>query len=668
MQLPLIAPLSSWQPPRIADLPEWRNHKRICIDIETNDPTLRELGPGVRRNGYISGISFAIENTNHKYYVPLRHAGGDNVEDVNQALNYFSYQAKSFSGEIVGANLNYDLDFLESAGVTFPQIKMFRDVQIAEPLIDELQLSFSLEKICQKYLGIGKSEELLREAALSYKIDPKKDMHLLPARYVGEYAEEDAALPLLILRRQEREIESQDLWNIFNLESKLLPVLLRMRRRGVRVSLDKLTQVEQWSTNQEKQALAIVKRETGIDIPFNSVWQAAALVPALKAIGVDIPITPKTKKPSIDKAFLSSIDHPVAHAIARARRVNKIRTTFCQSIRNHVIGDRIHCTFHQLRSSNDDDEDGEGDGARYGRCSSNNPNMQQQPARDPEIGPLWRDIYIPEDGELWCSADFSAQEPRQVVHYANKVTLGNVYANGKSINAQLSALRMQNEYINNPFTDPHQALADIIMGRTATKTERSNAKIIFLGLSYGMGGAKLCRSLGYPTIMAVYDKESGKVVDATSELGKVIAANGGRIYEAAGAEGQALLDKFDESVPFVKALNKICQKAATSKGYIRTDAGRKCRFPKDAAGNVDFTHKALNRLIQGSSADQTKTVMIELDNQGYFMTLQVHDECCFSVKNETEAKKIGEIMENTYKLNVPSRVDVEIGRSWGNAK
>ena len=573
---------------------------------------------------------------------------------------------------MVGANLGYDIDYLWAAGIKFPEIKRYRDVQICEALIDDLAMSYSLETISQKYLGVGKDEGLLNAAANAFSVDPKKEMYLLPARFVGEYAEQDCDLPLKILRRQEKEVEEQELWNIWNTESDLLPVLIRMRQRGVRVNLKKLEHIEEWSRKQEVEALAEIKRLSGKTLVFGDVWKAEALAVPLRAVGFTIPLTPKTRKPSIDKAFLNSIDHPVAEAIKRARKVNKIRTTFANSIREHAIGDRIHCIYHQTRTSTEEDEDGEGVGARYGRCSATNPNMQQQPARDPEIGPLWRSIYIPEEGELWASADFSAQEPRQAVHYAASAKLGSVKVrtpNGfKWVDADASARQMLDNYINDPSTDPHQALADIIYGRRATKDERAGAKIIFLGLSYGMGGPKLCRSLGYPTINVARHPETGEILDITTVDGAEAVRRGGKIFEAAGAEGQALLDKFDEAVPFVRALARVCQKAANRYGYIRTQAGRKCRFRRDEVGNILESHKSLNKLIQGSSADQTKISLIALDKEGIFLTVQVHDEACASIKNKKEGEMIVEIMKTAYKLKVPNKIDLEIGIDWGSAK
>lgn len=671
MQLPLLTPESNWRPPQLSSLPSWAGAGRVALDTETCDPQLRELGPGVRRGAYITGYSFSIED-GPSHYVPMRHQGGDNVESPEAAIAYLNHQLKGFTGEIVGAHIGYDMDFLLEAGVEFPQVKKFRDVQVAEALIDELLPGYSLEAISQRWLGVGKSEALLREAAACYHIDPKKEMWKLPARYVGEYATADAALPLRILRRQERELDSQELWNVYNLESELLPVLIRMRRRGIRIDRQRLEEVEKWSVAQERLALKEVEQLTGFRIPLNSVWTTDSLVPALVHIGVKIPLTPKTKKPSIDKDFLAGIDHPVARALQRARQVNKVRTTFVSSIQEHMVNGRVHCSYNQMRGSSDADGDEDSQGAAYGRLSSVDPNLQQQPARHPEIGPMWRSIYIPDEGGEFCSADYSQQEPKMLVHYAVRSKLGLVRVRTSDgwlqVDADAAALTAANMYRNDPSTDNHQMMGDMIMGRKATKQERGWAKEIYLGLSYGMGGAKLCRKLGLPTMMAVRDPVSKAIVEAASPTGRQIAGAGGKIFEAAGIEGQRLLDMFDAKVPFVRALGKLCERAASKNGYIRTIEGRKCRFPKDTVGNYDWCHKALNRLIQGSSADQTKRAMVEIDRAGIALQLQVHDEIDLTIYDRGEGERMRQIMLDCVKLEVPSKVDLEIGPSWGEVK
>jgi DNA polymerase I-like protein with 3'-5' exonuclease and polymerase domains len=665
MQLPLLGPESNWRAPRLSDLPDWSSAKRVAIDIETCDPLLRKLGPGTRRGAYIAGYSVAIED-GPSFYVPLKHLGGDNVEDPTLALAYLRDIGKNFTGELVGMNLSYDLDFLQHVGIHFPQNKFIRDVMCADSLIDELQDGYSLERIANTHLGIGKNEGLLRDAAGAYGLDPKKEMWKLPARFVGEYATSDADLPLKILRRQEKLIDDQDLWNIWNLESKVLPVLVKMRARGVRVDLNKLAIVERWSEQQETIALQQVYDATGVRIRVGDVWKADAVAPALHAIGVQVPLTPKTRKPSIDKHLLGSIPHPVAQALDRARKVNKVRSTFVNSLHEHMIGDRIHCTFNQLRASHDDDEEEGTKGAAYGRLSCSDPNLQQQPANDPEIGPMWRDVYIPDEGGEFCSIDYSQQEPRMTVHYAVLTKMGIVNVRTENgwvkVDADASALAAAEAYRNDPSTDNHQMMADM------ANIKRKPAKIIFLGLCYGMGGAKLCRNLGLPTIMAVKDPISKQLVDASTPHGMELVAAGGRKFEAAGVEGQRLLDTFDLKVPFVRALSKAAEKFASKKGYIRTLEGRKCRFPKDEYGNFDWVYKALNRLIQGSSADQTKKAIVELDAAGYPLQLQVHDEICSTVTSQKQAREMAEIMLKCSPLQVPSKCDIEMGVSWGQAK
>src|SRR5687768_9045230 len=216
IQLPLFEPPATWRPPAMESLPDWTSAKRVAVDVETKDEHLKALGIGVRRGGYITGVSFAIED-GPKHYLPIRHAGGDNLDAV-QVVRYLRAQAKVFKGDLVGANLSYDMDYMLEEGIDWKLVRYWRDIQVAAPLIYELHDSFSLQNICLR-LGLpGKDENVLKEAARAYNVDPKKGMWQLPGRYVGQYAEADVDQPLAVLRKQERLIDDEDLWDIYNLE------------------------------------------------------------------------------------------------------------------------------------------------------------------------------------------------------------------------------------------------------------------------------------------------------------------------------------------------------------------------------------------------------------------------------------------------------------------
>lgn len=378
---------------------------------------------------------------------------------------------------------------------------------------------------------------------------------------------------------------------------------------------------------EEQKSMDQIKEATGIVLPLNSVWKAKLLVPVLENIGVEVGLTDKGK-PNIDQAVLKGIDHPVADAIGWARKTNKLRTTFAKSIRDHMTtGNRIHCGFNQLARDN---EAGSGvKGARWGRMSSEHPNMQQQPARD-EFAAMWRSIYVPDEGGVWCSADYSQQEPRVLTHYAE-------------LSGCNKADTVGDRYRQDPSMDIYTMMAELTgLGRKAVKS-------VHLGLCYGMGGAKLANTLGLPTKRIKLSKSQ-------------------RWIEVAGDEAQEIIDQFNAEVPFVKELAKRAEKQAKRMGFIRTICGRRCRFPVDAHGNFDWCHKALNRLIQGSSADHTKTAMVAADAAGYPLQLQVHDELDLTVESREDGERLGEVMTECIEFKVPMKVDVEIGPSWGEAK
>jgi len=325
----------------------------------------------------------------------------------------------------------------------------------------------------------------------------------------------------------------------------------------------------------------------------------------------------------------------VVQCIAKAREINKAHTTFIDTIIKHQYKGRIHADINPIR--------GVGGGTVTGRFSYSNPNLQQIPARNKQLGPMIRSLFIPEENHKWGCFDYSQQEPRLVVHYA---------ASSQKLRDEEEVKRIESEF-NYNNVDFHQIVADM------AEIPRSQAKIINLGLFYGMGKAKLQAELGLNT------KD----------------------------EAEKLFNKYHNRVPFVKDLMNNTSRDASGSGYITTLLGRKCRFDtweeavynpgvlispvshaeaeKKYGGEYNrraMTYKALNKLIQGSAADMTKKAMLDLYNEGIVPHIQVHDELDISVESPEQAKKIIEIMEIAVKLKIPNKVDYESGDNWGEIK
>lgn len=638
-QLILFEPSAEWQPPDLASLPSWKGAKRIGIDCETRDPLIRVLGPGPRRGGKMIGFSFAIED-GPKHYLPWGHEGGGNLPEEN-CKAYLREQFKHYDGEIVGANLSYELDYMWTEGIDSPnnrKVKRYYDVQIAEPLIWELHMKYSLDAILQRWGFAGKTESKLKEWADAYGLDPKQDMWRAHSKFVGEYAEDDAAEPLKLLRKLEHKLDEDQLLRVWDIESRLLPALTRMRFRGVRVDERRLDLVEEWSIREEQKACDLIKHETGIALRVGTLNNADVLRPALEAAGLSHATT---------AAGLEALKHPVASAMVRARKFWKLRTTFVESVRKYMTQGRIHCSFHQMRKT--DEGDDENKGVAYGRLSCTDPNMQQQPgAKDEEVGPVWRSVYRP-DTDLWASNDYSQQEPKWSFHISELME----YPGAKEI---CDALRA------NPDLDTYQPLAD------ACGIKRKPAKIVWLARAYGQGGGQLCDNLGLPTRYMTWDRDNKCKVPVESQRGQELIAAGNFSWRDAGEEAQAtIIDPFDNRMPFLKMAAKAATRRAATKGFVRTVLGRRLHFEKDMKGEYQWTYKAFNREVQGCAADQTKASVVAMDEAGFPLQLQVHDEINWSVASREEAEEGARIMRETIPLRIPVKVDVELGDSWGDS-
>ena len=617
MKIPLFKPQTEWIPP--TDFPDLGKYDEIAVDLETKDPNLNErMGSGsVVGVGDVVGISLAT----HDWcaYYPIAHEGGGNM-DRKMVLKWLQDQMNHESTKIFH-NAMYDICWLRAIGINVKG--QIVDTMIASSLVDENRFRYDLNGLSRDYLGKGKDETVLQETAKSWGVDPKAEMYKLPAMYVGAYAERDAHLTLELWQEMKKEIMHQDIEDIFNMETKLFPVLVDMRFLGVRVDKDRAALEKQKMEEEEKKLLGGVYAETREEV---QIWAARSIAKVFDKLGLPYERTVKTGAPSFTKNFLSNHPHQVVQSIAKAREINKAHTTFIDTILKYSYKGRIHAEINQLR--------GDSGGTVTGRFSMNNPNLQQIPARNKDLGPRIRSLFIPEDNCKWGCFDYNQQEPRLVVHYA---ALQGFY----SVEDVVDAYKNEN-------ADFHQIVSDM------ANIPRSQAKTINLGLFYGMGKNKLQAELGIKKLQA-----------------------------------EELFKKYHSKVPFVKQLMDAVMSRAQQRGKVRTLLGRLCRFhlwepnqfgihkplPHDTALSEHgpgirraYTYKALNRLIQGSAADMTKKAMIDLHAEGIIPHLQVHDELDISVQNKKEADKIKEIMETTVSLEVPNKVDYEEGDNWGSIK
>ena len=608
---------SEWVQPDT--FPDLSGYDEISIDLETRDPELKNKGPGyIRKHGEVVGIAIAVDGW--EGYYPIAHETPPNM-DKELVTRWLRKQCSYESVNYIFHNAFYDVGWLTTMDIDIKG--KIIDTLIAAPIVDENRFRFDLNSLAKDYLKESKSETQLREAAKMWGLDPKADLWKLPASHVGTYAEQDAAVTLRLWQHLQKEIAGQNLINIFQLETDLFPVLFEMKRKGVRVNLDKAEIIKNDLQKEEEKLLQSIKKLAGTSV---EIWAAASVAKAFDALSIPYNHT-ETGKPSFDKNFLSSHESPLAKMVVKAREINKARTTFIDSILKHSHRGRIHAEIHQMRSDQG--------GTVTGRFSYSNPNLQQIPARNQIIGPLIRSIFIPEKNHQWGIFDYSQQEPRLVVHYA-------------AIKSFTGASKFVEAYQEEESTDFHSLVAEM------ADIGRKQAKTINLGLFYGMGKGKLMSQLGV-------DQET-----ATD-----------------------LLVAYHERVPFVKKLINDTMNRAGKKGYLRTLLGRRCRFDlwepsnewgskalplKEATNEYGesmikraWTYKALNRLIQGSAADQTKQAMVNLHKEGYTAHIQVHDELDFSIASEKDSANIKDIMENCVELLVPSKVDVELGESWGDA-
>lgn len=631
-QLPLFVPDSDWvEPTRLPVVP---SGIVLAVDLEGRDDGLAQgTGPGwYRRAGHIAGVSVAWRHGSvHSHYLPMRHPDTQNLEP-GEVLSWLE-DAMRRARRVVFHNRQFDEGWLSAEGVEVPESA--DDTQAMAVMLDENWPSYTLDACCARAGVRGKDERALREAAATYGLDPKKDMWRLPARYVGPYAGQDAVATLGLLEVYLPQLAEQGLEEAYRLEMDLVPMALAMRRRGIRIDESRADQVQGDLRRHRDSVCGETARRLGWgSITMEHLMSPRHLARAFDQEGIDYPKTPKTGVGSFKSDWMADHEHWLPRAVVEARQYSDLAEKF---IGNYILGSlhvgRVHAEIHMLRDGDN--------GTRSYRLSYSNPPLQQMPARHPILAPLMRSILLPERDTLWGAADYSQQEPRLAVHLA-------------SICRIIGAEDAVAYYVRNPAADFHQMVADL------TGLIRGQAKAINLGLMYGMGLAKLARSLGV-------------TIEQATEI----------------------LNQYHERMPWVRELTRFCSARAEMRGYIRLIDGARCRFDHwEAIGNgreegfvrpmrraaaeawgpwqkrrlrrAD-TRNAMNRAVQGGSARQTKLAMRDCYREGILPLLQMHDELDFPIADEATGRRVAEIMCNAVQLRVPMKVDMQYGYTWGQA-
>lgn len=608
-------PDTGWKMP--TEFPDLRGQGMIAVDTETRGLDTRD--PDFR----IAGVSVGTE-AGYRQYFPVGHEMGPNLEP-QKVYDWLKVQLARPGQPKVGAHLAFDVEVLETVGVkmTGP----FYDVQIAEPLINENHLQYSLDAVATRQIGETKVTNVMKEWLIDAfgPTNYKANIWRAPAMVVGPYAEGDVDLPLRIFRKQKKELERQKLWSLFEMESKLIPMLVAMRMRGVPVNVQKAQDLLKYSREQSNDRLAQLKRLCGVDV---DVWSADSLAGVYDAQKVPYPLTAKTQKPSFTKEWLTNSNHPISNLIKEARHYDKFGGTFLDGyiIKGNRNG-RLHTTFNQLRSDNG--------GTISGRFSSSGPNLQNVPKRGAEAK-LIRGMFEPEPGQVWWKFDWSQIEYRLIAHYAYIMRL-------PGADAVIEA------YKSSEGVDYHQIIADM------TGLTRDNAKNLNFGLAYGQGVDLLCANLG-----------------------------------VSRDEGLRIIREYHMKAPFMKPLMKKVSEVTGERGYLTTLLGRVRHFDAwekggkvlqewEAGARRAFLHKALNALIQGGAADLMKQAMVNCWEAGVFDPsvlgapyLTVHDELDGSMEEHNNLhiealREVKHIMENVTPLSVPIRADGGISANWGLA-
>lgn len=581
--------------------------KVVVYDTETNGLD--------HRNGYIVGHVITLgPSWQQNFYVPVRHGEpreGNILDEFQDKIFWHPFEMElneiwntRRDLLIVGHNLQFDLRFLFRHNITTKS--KLEDTQVNAALLNEHLGRFSLDSIA-RLMGARekRGEPLYRYLASKFGCEADRNSMAHFWKLSGrdrqgcDYALGDGLSTWDVWEAQQSALASQDLTDIHALEKRVTRAVYRMYMRGVRVDrgrMDEVSSIVQTLLDEARKALPD-------DFNPRSSTQMRKL---MEANGhTDWPLTEKGN-PQFNEAFLKK--YPIGQAVIRVRKYSNLENSFITPLRErHVWGDdRVRAIYYQMAS---DDF-----GTVTGRFSCTEPNMQQVPKRNVELGKLVRSIFVPDEGHLWYSADLAQCEPRLLAHYSETPVL-------------------VNGYTKKPFVDCHSSVAN----------------------------------------SANIERQDGKVLNQT------LITGGGRkaIIEQLGARGGELYDRYFETMPEIKVLQKTASRRMEQRGYVRSYLGRRARLERR-----DKSYTAINRLLQCGNADICKEVLVRMDeyfeSEGDVVGVldTIHDAFDLSAPDDPKGEEIamnGLRMMADYgpgrrrELVVPMAADYATGSTWAEA-
>lgn len=578
-------------------------------------------------------VGYVITAPEISIYVPIRHGGGGNLASMvcpplesptgrfvrhpfEEALaEAFVHRRSMGSARLtVGHNLGFDMQMSANAGIYLG--RHCEDTQLNEAMLDEYARSYSLDRCCIEWKVTPKlGDDLYKHIAASFGGDDgRKSMEhfwrLSGTDPLGvDYAEGDGISTLALRAVQIEKIRDEELETIHRVESQLIWTVFKMERKGIKVDATRFAEVRKQLKHQIEEA----RLQLPVDFNPRSGAQVRAI---MEAEGhTDWPMTAPSSKfpegqPSFTEKWLKK--NTKGRAIVDVRRLTNLENSFLDPLeQRHIFNGRVHAQLNQLKS----DEYG----TVAGRFSCSSPNLQQVPKRDKELGPLYRSIFVPDDGMEFVEADYSQCEPRLFAHYSAEPALVDGY------NAS-------------PPLDMHSVVAqNLIVERDPT------AKRMNMGILTGMQVPTFAVHMGYDMSRA-----------------------------------QEEFDRWFSLFPGIKQFQDKARILFRQTGFVKTILGRRCRLD-----HARFAYRATSRIIQGSNADIIKYKILECDRyiedcgleKDIQLLMTVHDSLEWqNSKTRTgrdasrELIKICcDVQSSPFNLRVPFIMDVGVGPNWSVA-